>query len=197
MITVRELVELTQNRLAGGDVTADIQAKYPKQIIKKIYSLVFADLGSLKRSEISNMGVSYDCTLMTANGQKYIILPSSPLNGLQSIIVIKGMDGESYPVMQGLEQMSIMEKTMPSVSTYAYIIQKQRLYLKGNPTTSISISYLPDFSSLSDDDYVCAEGSMSDMMSLVMQKMRENGMQVQEVYNNGVADTDKPTNPAK
>jgi hypothetical protein len=32
---------------------------------------------------------------------------------------------------------------------------------------------------------------------MVMAKMRENVSQLEEIYNNKVADTDKPTQPAK
>jgi hypothetical protein len=72
------------------------------------------------------------------------------------------------------------------------------MYFSANPNeTTIDLQILPDFNALSDSDNVCVEGMQSQMFSMVLQMMRDQASQIEEIYNNRVADTDKPTQPAK
>jgi hypothetical protein len=73
-----------------------------------------------------------------------------------------------------------------------------KLYFSANPNeTTLDLEILPDFVNLSENDNVCVEGVQAQLFSMVMQMMRDQSSQIEEVYNNRVPDTDKPTQPAK
>lgn len=197
MITKRRLIELVQNRLAGGDAPSDVQGKYPKQVISQLLTLVYADIATQKRMLVRNMALPYESAVITANGQYYLVLPVKPINGMNGVVwVSKG--GKMYPINQGIEQAEIMARLLPMVECSVTRIVGNKLYFSSNPNeTTVSLEILPDFQGLSEDDNVCVEGMESEMFSMVMAKMRDNASQLEEVYNNRVPDTDKPTQPAK
>jgi hypothetical protein len=197
MITKRVLIELVQNRLAGGDVPSDLQGKYPKPVISRLIGMVYSDMASQNKKSVRNMALPYECTVMTANGQYYIVLPVSPINGVNGIVWIsKGQ--KFFPVSQGIEEANIMSYLLPMVSCSANRIVGNKLYFSANPNeTTLDLEILPDFVNLSENDNVCVEGVQAQLFSMVMQMMREQSSQIEEVYNNRVPDTDKPTQPAK
>ena len=197
MITKRVLLELIQNRLAGGDAPSDLQGKYPKPVISRLVSMVYADLASQNKKMVRNMALPYECTVMTANGQYYIVLPVSPINGLAGIVwVSKGQ--KYFPVSQGIEEANIMSYLLPMIKCSVDRIVGNKMYFSANPNeTTIDLQILPDFNALSDNDNVCVEGMQSQMFSMVLQMMRDQASTIEEIYNNRVADTDKPTQPAK
>lgn len=198
MTNKRELIEGIQNRLAGGDTPADLQGKYPKQVIAQMIGKVYEDMGYQDKQRVRNMALPYTSTLITANSQYYIVLPTRPLNGLYGIVSIRGNEtGGVYPVAQGLEEAEIMATLLPNLKVFATNIVGNKLYFNGKPDTTMNLSILPSFKDLSDDDNVCIEGMEVQVYQMVMQLMRDNVSQLEEVYNNRVPDTDKPTQPAK
>jgi len=197
-MTKRVLIELIQNRLAGGDAPSDVQGKYPKQVIERLIALVYADIATQSKKKVRNMALSYSATVVSSNSTYYVVLPVKPLNLLNGIVWITGLNGEFIPTSNGLEQTNIMAKIMPFVTCTASNIVENKMYFSSDPnTTSVTLDILPDFANLGEDSNVCVEGVESEIFSMVMAKMRENVSQLEEIYNNKVADTDKPTNPAK
>lgn len=198
MTTKRELIEGIQNRLAGGDVPADIQGKYPKQVIGQLIGKVYEDTAYQNKQRVRNMALPYTSTIITANSQYYLMLPVKPINGLSGIVSIRGNEtGGVYPVAQGLEEATIMQTLLPNLKVFASNIVGNKLYFTDKPDATVSINIIPSFKDLSDDDNVCIEGMEVEIFNAVMQLMRDNVSQLEEVYNNRVPDTDKPTPPAK
>lgn len=198
MITKRVLVELVQNRLAGGDVPSDVQGKYPKQVIERLIGQVYADLASQNKKLVRNMALPFTSTVITANSRYYIVLPTAPLNRMNGIVWITGLNGKIIPTTIGLEQSHIMAKIMPNIGVFASNIEQSKMYFSGDPnSTTVNVDILPDFNRLGEDDNVYVEGMESQMFSAVMAKMRENASQLEEVYNNQVADSDRPQKPSK
>ena len=105
--------------------------------------------------------------------------------------------GSVYYAAQGIEEAEIMAVINPSLKVFATRIIGNKLYFNAAPEATINIEILPDFNDLGDDDNVVVEGAMTELFSMVMGKMRENTSQLEEVYNNRVPDTDKPTQPAR
>jgi hypothetical protein len=50
---------------------------------------------------------------------------------------------------------------------------------------------------MSDDDYLTAPGKEAAIFQMVVQMIQQAGLKPEEVYNNNVPDSDKPTQPAK
>lgn len=198
MITKRVLIELIQNRLAGGIVPADLQGKYPKQVIDRLIGLVYSDISYKNKKAVRNMALPYTSTVISANDRYYIVLPVSPINGMSGVVWITGLNGTIIPTSNGLEQGNIMSKILPQIGVFAQNIEQNKMYFNENPiATTVKIDIIPDFNSLGENDNVCVEGVVSDIFSMVMAKMRENVSQLEEVYNNQVADTDRPQTPSK
>lgn len=197
MITKRVLIELIQNRLAGGDAPSDIQGKYPRQVISRLLGMVYSDLASQSKKMVRNMALPYTLLVKEESGMYYCTLPVSPINGLNGIVWVT-CDGQYVPVSQGIEENNIMDSLLPMVSLKVSRIIKNKMYFSKTPNQdSVSVELLPDYNSLSDDDNVCLEGAQSQLFNMVIAMMRQGSSPVEEVYNNRVPDTDKPTPPAK
>jgi hypothetical protein len=56
---------------------------------------------------------------------------------------------------------------------------------------------IPNPNSMSDDDYLTAPGKEAAIFQMVVQMIQQAGLKPEEVYNNNVPDSDKPTQPAK
>lgn len=194
MITVRKCVELIQNRLAGGDATMDVQGKYSYPVILEMINTVYSDIAARDRYLAREIAKSYDLTVTN----NVTTLPITPLLGTQGIVMIKGVNG-LIPFSQGLEESEIMSMIMPQMSVSATRLVGTTLYFNGvtNPqstTASVTVSLIPNVSEMDEDDNLIAEGKMVDLLAMVMKLV--SPLAPEEVYDNSVADTDKPTKPA-
>ena len=197
MISKRVLTELIQNRLAGGDAPADVQGKYPKQVIGRLLGLVYSDLASQNKKTVRNMSLPYELAVTSSSGQYFCTLPVSPINGLAGIVWVSG-SGMHIPISQGVEENNIMSSLLPMVNKRVSRIVGSKMYFNSNPNQEfVDVEILPDYNSLSDDDNVCVEGVQSQLFNMVIAMMRQGASPLEEVYNNRVPDTDKPTQPAR
>lgn len=197
MITKRILEELIQNRLAGGDAPADLQGKYPKQVIARLLGMVYSDLASQNKKIVRNMALPYDLPVQSSANQYYVTLPVSPINGMGGIVWVT-VNGEYVPMSQGVEEDNIMSSLLPMVNLKVTRIVGSNMYLSSNPIAdSLHVELLADYSSLGDNDNVCVEGAESQLFNMVMAMMRQGASPVEEVYNNRVPDTDIQTQPSR
>lgn len=197
MITKRQMVELIQNRLAGGDVTEDIKGKYPYQVIAYLIGLVYTDVVYSNPQAKKDASVPYDLERQGAAPRFYVELPATPLMGSESLTYVSGSDGCWYPSRMGSIENHIMNILKPQTNLVTNYLQGRKLYFNGTPTETITVEMIPNPNSMSDDDYLTAPGKEAAIFQMVVQMIQQAGLKPEEVYNNNVPDSDKPTQPAK
>ena len=197
MITKRQMVELIQNRLAGGDVTEDIKGKYPYQVIAYLVGLVYTDIVYSNPQAKKDASVPYDLERQGTAPKFYVDLPATPLMGSESLTYVSGTDGCWYPARMGSIENHIMNILKPQTNLVTSYLQGRKLYFNGTPTTTITVEMIPNPNSMSDDDYLSAPGKEAAIFQMVVQMIQQAGLKPEEVYNNNVPDSDKPTQPAK
>lgn len=197
MLTKRQLIEVIQNRLAGGDVTDDIKGKYPYQVIAYLVGLVYTDVVYSTPQAKKDASVTYDLTRQGVAPAFYVELPVTPLLGSDSITYISGSDGSFYPTRMGTIENRIMNILKPQTNYVTTYLKGRKIYFNGTPTEEVSVDLIPNPNTMSDDDYIVAPGKESAIFQMVVQLILQTGTKPEEVYNNNVPDTDKPTQPAK
>jgi hypothetical protein len=91
----------------------------------------------------------------------------------------------------------IMNILKPQTNLVTAYLQGRKLYFNGIPTDTITVEMIPNPNSMSDDDYLTAPGKEAAIFQMVVQMIQQAGLKPEEVYNNNVPDSDKPTQPAK
>jgi hypothetical protein len=140
-MTKRQIIELCQIQISGGDVTADVLTKYPTQTVEKIAEIMFNDLvvntykenPNYFRNDLSTFVKRYtDIDILTdsSTGEKYIPLPSKliQLPHDSAIKCVYSHENSDYPLIYRDNKMDGSYKYL-MVGT---IVAKKSFYILGN-----------------------------------------------------------------
>jgi hypothetical protein len=73
----------------------------------------------------------------------------------------------------------------------------KKIFFNQKPTDKVFMDIIPNVAQMEDDDIITIPGQEAALYNMVIQMIQQTNTKPEEVYNNAVADTDKPTNPAK
>jgi len=197
MITKRQIIETIQNRLASGDVTDDLRGKYPYQVIAYVLNLAYTDAVYNNPNAKKDLSVRYSASVVCAHGQYSAKLPVLPLLGSDGITYVESDKCEWYPIRMGSTENRIMSMIKPQTDKVTCYIRGNKIYFNEKPTDVVYLDIIPNVAEMSDDDIISLPGQESNLYNMVVQMIMQTSTRPEEVYNNAVPDTDKPTNPAK
>lgn len=197
MITKRQLVETIQNRLASGDVTDDLRGKYPYQVISYVLNLAYTDAVFSNPNAKKDLSVRYEASVSCKNGQYSAILPVLPLLGSEGVVYVEGEGCVWYPIRMGSTENRMMNLIKPQTDKVTCYIVGKKIFFNQKPTDKVFMDIIPNVAQMDDDDVITIPGQEAALYNMVIQMIQQTSTRPEEVYNNAVADTDKPTNPAK
>ncbi len=197
MITKRQLIETIQNRLASGDVTDDLRGKYPYQVIAYVLNLAYTDAVFGNPNAKKDLSVRYTATVACNHGQYSAKLPVLPLLGSEGITYVEGSDCTWYPIRMGTTENRMMNIIKPQTNLVTCYMRGHKLYFNTKPTDTINLDIVPNVADMDDDDIISIPGQEANIYNMVIQMIMQTNTKPEEVYNNGVPDSDKPNNPAK
>ena len=90
-----------------------------------------------------------------------------------------------------------MNMIKPQTDKITCYIRGNKIYFNQEPTEMVYLDIVPNVADMDDDDIISLTGQESNLYSMVVQMIMQTSTRPEEVYNNAVPDTDKPTNPAK
>jgi hypothetical protein len=197
MITKRQLVETIQNRLASGDVTDDLRGKYPYQVISYILNLAYTDAVFSNPNAKKDLSVRYEAPVSCKNGQYSAVLPVLPLLGSEGVVYVEGEGCVWYPIRMGSTENRMMNLIKPQTDKITCYIVGKKIFFNYKPTDNVYMDIIPNVAQMDDNDVITIPGQEAALYNMVIQMIQQTNTKPEEVYNNAVADTDKPTNPAK
>lgn len=197
MITKRQLIETIQNRLASGDVTEDIKGKYPYQVIAYVLNLAYTDAVFGNPNAKKDLSVRYSSEVTCQHGQYSVKLPVLPLLGSEGITYVEGSDCTWYPIRMGSTENRMMNLIKPQTNLITCYLRGKKIYFNQKPTETVFFDIVPNVADMDDDDIISIPGQESAIYNMVIQMIMQTNTKPEEVYNNGVPDTDKPNNIAK
>ena len=197
MITKRQLIETIQNRLASGDVTDDLRGKYPYQVIAYVLNLAYTDAVFSNPNGKKDLAVRYETSVSCKNGQYSAKLPVLPLLGSEGVLYVEGEGCVWYPIRMGSTENRMMALIKPQTDKVTCYIMGSKIMFNRQPTEKIYMDIIPNVSQMDDDDIITIPGQEAVLYNMVVQMIQQTSIRPEEVYNNAVPDSDKPTNPAK
>ena len=201
-----KLIELAQESLAGGDVSAELRGKYPKPVIELYLDMAYSDV---MQEEFEKAGS--DMTIFDNAARPYKVLvdynkdtemrffalpvqliPLRPNQAaIRSISMYKGqqvafapISNSSIPVWNELEAMGID-------STCSYMIEDNNVVLYRNAPqvgAEIMVKIITPFSELSDTDNVTVPGGKNEMLFQRMYSFMSLRKNIKTEYNDNNSD---------
>jgi hypothetical protein len=197
MITKRQIIETIQNRLASGDVTDDLRGKYPYQVIAYVLNLAYTDAVYNNPNAKKDLSVRYSANVSCNHGEYSAKLPVLPLLGSEGITYVEGSNCVWYPIRVGSTENRIMNMIKPQTDKITCYIRSSKIYFNEKPTDVVYLDIIPNVAEMGDDDVISLPGQEANLYNMVIQMIMQTNTRPEEVYNNAVPDTEKPTNPAR
>lgn len=150
MITKRQMIDLIQNRLSGGDTPLDVRKMYPRSVISRVLNFAFADEISRDPYSFSDMSPNYTFTPVTDTNGYYVTLNPLPISGTLSIYTVTDGAGNDY-IPQSKAEANAM-KTLRSNNNQAAILFGDKLRFNKKPSGDVVVNYIPNIYQMADDD---------------------------------------------
>lgn len=190
MITKRQMLELIQHRLNGGDTPEDLRRLYPLSVIARIVNFAFADLVTRNFDSASSMTITYDFEVDSTNAGYFLILDPKPIAGAQGIFSVEDENGQIYNPMTKMDNKAIKAMRGNSGNKYAAIYDKDTLRFNTQPFGTVTVEMIPNIYQMADDDVLIANESEgvgeSQIFALCLQMMQTR--QFQDDFNNNSID---------
>ena len=152
MITKRQVIELIQHRLTGGDTPEDLRRLYPRSIISRVINLALSDIVSRDPYSASDMAVPYTFTPATDAQGYYVTLSPQPIAGTMAIFTVEDESSgfNAYSVQTKAESNAL--NILRGGNNSAAILFKDKLRFNKKPTGDVTVTMVPNVYQMEDDD---------------------------------------------
>jgi hypothetical protein len=182
MITKRQVIELIQHRLTGGDTPEDLRRLYPRSIISRVINLALADIVSRDPYEASDMAVPYVFTPANDANGYYVTLSPQPIAGTMAIFTVEDESSgfNSYSVQTKAESSAL--NVLRGGNNSAAILFRDKLRFNKKPEGNVTVTMVPNVYQMEDDDVLIIpsdETGAGEMMlfQMCMQVLATQGFQ--------------------
>jgi hypothetical protein len=182
MITKRQVIELIQHRLSGGDTPEDLRRLYPRSIISRVINLALSDIVSRDPYSASDMAVPYTFTPATDAQGYYVTLSPQPIAGTMAIFTVEDESSgfNAYSVQTKAESTAL--NVLRGGNNSAAILFKDKLRFNKKPTGDVTVTMVPNVYQMEDDDVLIIpsdETGKGEMMlfQMCMQVLATQGFQ--------------------
>jgi hypothetical protein len=182
MITKRQVIELIQHRLTGGDTPEDLRRLYPRSIISRVINLALSDIVSRDPYSASDMAVPYTFTPATDAQGYYVTLSPQPIAGTMAIFTVEDESSgfNAYSVQTKAESTAL--NVLRGGNNSAAILFKDKLRFNKKPTGDVTVTMVPNVYQMEDDDVLIIpsdETGKGEMMlfQMCMQVLATQGFQ--------------------
>jgi hypothetical protein len=180
MSTKRIGIELLQNRLASGDVPADLRGRYAKPVIAELLNRVYSDIlneDSYKKKDIS---VVATLSRQGTSGAYYITIPKRLMQGSTSITWVESC-GNWHPLRNGKTENKVLNIIQPQTEDITCYLSGETLYFNGTPGESIELTYVPNVREMEDEDVLYMTGAETTVFNMVVDLIRKTDTRPEEV----------------
>jgi hypothetical protein len=186
MITKRQVIELIQHRLSGGDTPEDMRKLYPKSIIARVINLALADAVTRDPYAANDMSINYVFTPSTDASGHYITLNPRPISGTLSIFTVEdeSTNDPTYFIQTKLEAQAL--SVLRGSNKNAAILFGDKIRFNKKPTGDVTVSMIPNVYQMADDDALIVPNAEMALFTMCLQVLASP--QFQDELNNSVQD---------
>jgi hypothetical protein len=181
MITARQFKEIVLDRLVGGPAKADERKSYPLPMIARMIDMVLPSFLMSNPDAINDMAITQafdtDATSVT--------LSKPPIMGTMSFVEVSDDMGMVEVRDKGSDL--ALKRLNPRNTRCVVLDGKDRLFIRFKPMGELNVSYVPLFSSMSDDDVIDLNGE-SELFSMLCGAIRSNDKYLNDKTNNDLID---------
>jgi hypothetical protein len=153
MITKRNMIDLVQNRLSGGDTPKDLRKMYGRGTIAKILNFAYNDVCINNQDAASDMAIPYTFTPASDASGYYVTLYPQPIAGTLAFFGIDD-EKESYQIQDKSMARAISE--LRGNNKNAAILFANKLRFNKIPTGDVTVTIVPNIYQMQDDDILYA-----------------------------------------
>lgn len=202
MATKVKLIQLAQETLAGGDVSASIRGKYHLAVVELYLAMAWADIlqdlfdsAGNDLTVFDNLSKRYECTIDYNQDieLKFFKLPISliPLRpkqaGIRSISMLKGQQKAFAPIQNSsIPMWDELEAMQVDTETCFYMLEENEIICYRNAPqigSKILLKAIPSFTDLKDGDDVFIPGGKNEMLFQRMFSFMDKEGNVKDNYN--------------
>jgi hypothetical protein len=154
MITKRQMLELIQNRLSGGDTPNDYRRLYPLPVISRVLNFAFADLVTRRPDLAIDMALPYTFDVESNTSGYYVTLDPQPIAGSMAIFNVED-EGQNFYNVQS-KQMAKEIRIMRGSNKDAAIYDTNRLLFNKQPQGDVTVIMVPNVYQMNDNDVLIA-----------------------------------------
>lgn len=188
MITKRQLLELIQARLNGGETPRDRRRVFPIAEISRIVNFGLSDCvtkgGRGSDATVSELQLEYDFTPTSDSVGWYVTVTPKPISGGISIYSVED-DEKTYTCCDKSMYRSIDAMGQDTSSLAVYSVGKIRFNEK--PKGNVTVSLIPNVYEMQDDDIIIyaadSEGGAMAFFNMCLQVI-SGEMPIDEKNNN-------------
>jgi len=190
MITKRQMLELLQNRLNGGDAPQDVRRLYSLSIIARIVNFAFSGVVTTNSDAAADMAIPYTFTPTSDTNGYYITLNPRPIAGSLAIFSVED-DSTDYFVQDKNMNKSLSVLKGTSGNKNAAVLVGDKLRLHKTPSGDVVVTMVPNIYSMADDDMLLAPMSAEnqpgelDIFRLCLQVLKTPELQ-DDLNNNSI-----------
>lgn len=190
-MTKRQLIELIQERLAGGDVPNDIMGRYKYQTISALLGIVYQEAATNDLSALGTMVEPYLLPVLLSSGQYYSDLGVSPAYGPMSVKYATDEDGEAYYSRQSDDQNLFLNRIKNMSKPEFYVRDKRVLWTSDPGFSDMTYFVIPTFLDMSETQEIVIPTTIGAITTRVIELIRATDTRAEEV----IADLAEDNNP--
>lgn len=183
MITVRQFLELVQDRLVGGPAKADERKNYPIPMISRMTDMILPSFLAKNPDALNDMCIDEEFEI--PNGATSFELRKRPIAGTYSFVYASDDQGQVEVRDIGTDKQ--LRKLNPSVKRVVVIGNGRTTYLRFKPVGKLVLTYVPFITDMSNDDVIDLNGE-GELFALLCQAIRMNEKFLNDKLNNDLVD---------
>ncbi len=180
-MTKTDLIQLIQDRAAGGDVTSDTLQKYKDVTIAATLNAILTEIGHTGKNIFSNsaFGISYSAL----TGNYYITLSPKPIGGALGVKYVQDDCGNTYYGRKSVDQNFLLSQIKP-MALPEFFVNAETLTFTAEPKgTSYTVYMTPDFVAMDDEtEFSCSDPDS--VITAVIEKIKATNNEPTEKINN-------------
>lgn len=180
-MTKTDLIQLIQDRAAGGDVTNDTLQKFKDVTVAALLNTVLTEISHSGENVFSNSAFGIPYTALTGN--YYLTLNPKPLGGAKGVKYVMDDCGNTYIGRTSVDQNFFLNQIKP-LYLAEFFVNDSTLTFTGAPLgTSYTVYMTPDFVAMDDDtEFSCP--NLDAIVTAVIQKFKATNNEPTELVNN-------------
>jgi hypothetical protein len=180
-MTKTDLIQLTQDRAAGGDVTNDTLQKFKDVTIAAMFNLILTEAIHDGKNMLGNGSFGIPYTALT--GDYYLTLAPKPLGGAMGVKYVEDDCGNTYFGRKNIDQNVLMTKIRP-LALPEFYVNNETLTFSSQPNgTTYTVWMTPDFVAMEDDqEFSCP--NIDFIVMTVVDRLKKTNNEPTELINN-------------